>query len=566
MTHSWTNRIISGLVLIGLGAALSGDAGEMPVAPQQTPVPTVQVLALGDVMFGRYVGQTVVNHGGDFGYPLALLAPDLRAADLGLANLESPLVADPPPYPPTVADLETLPLIGDALAAPALAAAGFGVLGLANNHALDAEPAGLVATRAALTAAGVTAVGTGAGPVAARAAQFRTIHGLRVAILARSAIPTNQAAAVAGTPGAEQPALLDPARPADLATLAGDLAAARAQADIVILLMHWGVEYTTTVNEAQQRVAAVAVDAGVDLVVGAHPHVAQPVELRGSRPTLIAWSLGNAVFDQQWRPDLRQGLALAAQFDRQGLVSAQVRPLWRQGSQAQLVAPDHPQAQAVIGRIWGASSAELQAQIVQYNKENSEGTDPPYGLRPALAYHRPGPAPPASLLLADVNADGHADTITLQVGHLTVYEGGTPGTVLWQTPPDWRVDAMSLVSPAQPDLAFTVWKPTAPTEIRARELRDEIRQHFFLFGWRRGAIRPVWNSSALPDPFSAFAFAPIGPAGANRLVALEGDYTTPDAPGVPTVWTWNGFGYSLEWRGTDLARTLWRAGDWIVVR
>jgi poly-gamma-glutamate synthesis protein (capsule biosynthesis protein) len=565
MTQRWGNRITSGLLLVALLALLSGGAGLSPAAALP-PTPTVRVLALGDVMLGRYVGLTIANHGDDFGYPLAALVPDLRAADLSLANLEGPLVADPPPYRPTVSDLETLPLIGDRRAAPALAAAGFGVLGLANNHALDAGPAGVAATRAALAQAGVLPVGAGAGPQAARAPQIRTIHGLRVAILARSAIPTNQHADALGAPATEQPALLDPTRPADLADLAADLAAARAGADVVILIMHWGVEYTTQVRDSQQRIAAVAVDAGVDLVIGAHPHVAQPVELRGSRPTLIAWSLGNAVFDQQWRPDLRQGLALDAEFDRQGLIRARARPLWRQTDQAALVPPDHPQAQAVIGRIWDASSPELQAHMVQYTEGDSTASGPTYTLRPALAYQRTTPPPPAPPLRADFDGDGRTDTAMLDAGHLTVVRGGEPGTVLWRTPDDWRVDAVSLVSPTQPDLAFTVWKPTAPTEIRARELRDAIRQHFFLFGWRRGAIRPVWNSSALPDPFTAFAFAPLGPPGATRLIALEGSYAAPDAPGVPTVWAWNGFGYSLEWRAATPARTLWGAGDWVLVR
>jgi poly-gamma-glutamate synthesis protein (capsule biosynthesis protein) len=150
MTQRWGNRITSGLLLVALLALLSGGAGLSPAAALP-PTPTVRVLALGDVMLGRYVGLTIANHGDDFGYPLAALAPDLRAADLSLANLEGPLVADPPPYRPTVSDLETLPLIGDRRAAPALAAAGFGVLGLANNHALDAGPAGVAATRAALS-------------------------------------------------------------------------------------------------------------------------------------------------------------------------------------------------------------------------------------------------------------------------------------------------------------------------------------------------------------------------------------------------------------------------------
>jgi hypothetical protein len=476
-------------------------------------------------------------------------------------------VADPPPFAPTGADLENLPLIGDRRAAPALRESGLTVLGLANNHALDAGPEGLAVTRDALRAAGITAVGAGVGPAAARAPQIRVVHGLRVAVLARSTVPSNQHRAAVGVPGGEQPALLDPARPTDLATLAADLAQARAGADVVILLLHWGVEYRATVQESQRRVAAVAAEAGVDLVVGAHSHMAAPVELLGARPTVVAWSLGNAVFDQQGRPEVREGLALDARFDRRGLADLRVRPLWRQGVQPRLVSPADPRGQAVLARTQPASAAKLHAAVMQYTGGGSRD----YALFPALAYRRPGlPSLPPGRA-TDLDRDGTVERITLRQDQLVVQQTtGRPGeaTVLWRTPATWRVEAFDLVSAAQPDLAFTVWKETGRTEMYAEELRDEIRQHFFLFGWRRGAIRPVWNGSALPAPFRAFAFAPVGLGGANRLVALEGDYAAPERPPRLAVWAWNGFGYILEWRSADLpgVQTLWRDGDTVWVR
>ena len=402
--------------------APAATAPATPPPPAATASPTaaapapdgasVRVLALGDITFGRYVGASVA--GGDFGAPLAGLAPDLQGADLGLANLEGVLAPDPPPYTGTAAIRDDR-LIGDLRAAPALARAGLSVLGLANNHALDGGAADLRATTGALQAAGITAVGAGADAAAARAPAVRVVHGLRVAVLARSAVPLNPLPPGAA-PGPAGPALLDPANPADLAALGADLRAARAQADVVILLMHWGVEYSPTAADSQRAVAAVAADAGVDLVVGAHPHVAEPVELLGARPTLVAWSLGNAVFDQQWTPAVRGGLAVDARFDRAGLVSAAVRPLWRDGVTPRLVPADDPHGAAVLAGVRPASAPALQGWALT-------GAAPDgYALRPALAWHRAGP--PAALPPADLRGDGGREQVALTAGTLAIRPAG----------------------------------------------------------------------------------------------------------------------------------------------
>ena len=73
------------------------------------------------------------------------------------------------------------------------------------------------------------------------------------------------------------------------------MTAARAQADFVIVAPHAGTEYDNRPNETQLELASAAMAAGADAYIGAHAHVVQPVEQRGSQ--LIAWGLGNFIFN-----------------------------------------------------------------------------------------------------------------------------------------------------------------------------------------------------------------------------------------------------------------------------
>jgi poly-gamma-glutamate synthesis protein (capsule biosynthesis protein) len=112
-------------------------------------------------------------------------------------------------------------------------------------------------------------------------------------------------------------------------------------AEVVVVLPHWGVEYTETPTDEQRQWAAQIMAAGATLVVGNHPHLIQPVEEFPNG--LVAYALGNFVFDQEsWRT--RQGVVLEAEFRGAQWVSWRLRPVhiydmhqpqWAVGAEAQ---------------------------------------------------------------------------------------------------------------------------------------------------------------------------------------------------------------------------------------
>ena len=108
-------------------------------------------------------------------------------------------------------------------------------------------------------------------------------------------------------------------------TTLGEIAAARARGDIPVVFAHWGVEYATTSSAYSRELAHSFIDAGVEMVVGAHPHVVQEHEIYGGKH--IYYSLGNLIFDQYWNEDVRTGLLVRAMFGPGGAVSVEDIPV-----------------------------------------------------------------------------------------------------------------------------------------------------------------------------------------------------------------------------------------------
>ncbi|MEO6339769.1 MAG: CapA family protein [Caulobacteraceae bacterium] len=192
--------------------------------------------------------------------------------------------------------------------------AGFTVVSCAGNHCMDWGKVGLADTMANLTSAGLEVVGAGVDIAAARKPVITEIKGKRIAFLAYNSILPMGYWADEGRPGCapmrawthyEQIEHDQPGTPArihtfpnaeDLAALLADVKAAKAQADYVILSLHWGIHFIPAVLAQYQRdVAHAAIDAGVDLILGHHAHILKGVEVYKGVP--IFYSLCQFAMD-----------------------------------------------------------------------------------------------------------------------------------------------------------------------------------------------------------------------------------------------------------------------------
>lgn len=275
---------------------------------EDDPRDGVVLAFLGDVVPGRSMEAQIDRYGP--GYPWGEIGWLLSDADLVVANLECVLSTQGTP-------LNKLYVIrAHPGGAGTLAAAGIGVVSLANNHALDFGAVALEETLFVLERAGISAIGAGRTPENARRASMRAINDVRIALLAYAG------AYWRGSPDMPDSDLVawgDPESVAD------GVREARSHADVVVVVLHAGKEYSRTPTSAQVAAAHAAVDAGADLVVGHHPHVTQTVDRYES--ALVVYSLGNALFDIQLQSAM-QGDLLRVLVSREGLVQAELWPFW----------------------------------------------------------------------------------------------------------------------------------------------------------------------------------------------------------------------------------------------
>jgi poly-gamma-glutamate synthesis protein (capsule biosynthesis protein) len=242
-------------------------------------------MAVGDVMLARSIGERILAQGP--GAALVGLQQTLLSAELLAVNLECVIsdVGEPAP--------KAYVFRAPPAAVEALAGAGVDVVSLANNHAYDFGAAAVDDMLPRLTERGIVAVGAGANDAAAHAPAIVTRNGVRVAFLAYVDVPVEGGGfdTRTWTAGPETPGLAW----AEAGRIAEDVAAARQAAEVVVVMLHFGLEGRPEETASQRALARAAVDAGAALVLGAHPHVLQRTERYNGG--LIAYSLGNFVFD-----------------------------------------------------------------------------------------------------------------------------------------------------------------------------------------------------------------------------------------------------------------------------
>lgn len=265
-----------------------------------------ELVFVGDAM--QHVAQRDAARRSDGSYDFSgyytALTPYIATADYAVVNLETPVGPGPySGYPcfnaaPTYVD--------------ALRDAGFDLFLTANNHTLDRGPRGLRATIAALDERGLAHVGTYADDSARVAALpvIRDICGIKVGFL-NYTYGTNGIVPRDGV-------VVDYI---DRERIRRDVELTRREgAEMVAVCIHWGDEYHLLPNRSQKATADFLEAVGVDMIIGGHPHVIQPMELRANRyfpdkKVFLVYSLGNFISNMK-KTDTRGGAMARVRLER----------------------------------------------------------------------------------------------------------------------------------------------------------------------------------------------------------------------------------------------------------
>lgn len=260
-----------------------------------TPQP-IRILFGGDMMFDRDIRLVLEKNGDDFVF--SELSDFLHTYDFVVANLEGTITKNKSVSVHTTAEQPShFQFTFDPGVASMIAKHNISLVSVANNHTDDFGEKGIYETKQYLQDASVNYFGYSGYE---KESSDRVFTKLDI---------TPSLAFVGYNQFAEN----------GFSIAIDDIAYAQNQADIVIVMPHWGAEY---LSEAQQPIvdeAHALIDAGADLIIGAHPHVIQQRELYEGKT--IYYSLGNFVFDQYFEPIVRKGLLVEVQISNDGALS-----------------------------------------------------------------------------------------------------------------------------------------------------------------------------------------------------------------------------------------------------
>lgn len=299
-------------------------------------------------------------------YWLSGIAPAIRATDLAIAHLEVPhthacdeLAGDVPAPGAEPAHLA------------AIAHAGFGAVSLAGNHIADCGAQGIADTIAGLDALGIAHAGAGATLAEARRFAVIVRKGRRIALLSYNCVGPEAGWAgvakagcaylpmitVSGRPVAPIEAMTGPS-PEAFEILRTDIAAARAEADIVVVALHKGVVHTPAVLAPyEQPIAHAAIDAGADVVAGHHAHIVRGIEMYRGKP--IFHGLGNGCV-------VTRALSPAQEHPGRAEWAERRKKLFGfEPDPAFTLAPFHPEAvNAMLGSVTFHEGGRIEAGLI----------------------------------------------------------------------------------------------------------------------------------------------------------------------------------------------------------
>ena len=265
----------------------------------------------GDVHFsGRVAARLAHNPARVF----AQAAPGLRKADLTMVNLETAITNG------GVQQNKEFTFRAPPVALTALRDAGIDVATMANNHGADYGTPGLHDSLRAIRRSGFPVIGIGKDAKRAFAPYTTTLNGVKIAIIAADQVQDETTlslfSAGPGKPGvanAYSPRLIKAVR------------RAKAAGYVVIVYLHWGIEYQTCPSGDQTQLAGALARAGASAVVGTHAHVLQGA---GWRPdgTYVAYGLGNYLWWMSFGNNQDDNGVLTLTFRRSRVVADSFAP------------------------------------------------------------------------------------------------------------------------------------------------------------------------------------------------------------------------------------------------
>ena len=272
---------------------------ELSTEPQQEKTPQISIIMVGDILLHTPVEKAALQEDGSYNFDAIFtnLKEDIQAADLAIVNQEVILGGEElgiSGYPAFNAPFT----VGDSLVE-----AGFDVVCHGTNHALDKGKKGLLNClsywKESYPEIGV--LGIHDSKESQDNIYIYEQDGIKVAVLNYTY----------GTNGIALPE--DMPYAVDLLTeekVIADISKAEELADFTIVCPHWGTEYQLVQSKAQEKWAGIFVKHGVDLVLGTHPHVIQPIanvtDEESGHEMLVYYSLGNFV---NWTSESGTGIA-----------------------------------------------------------------------------------------------------------------------------------------------------------------------------------------------------------------------------------------------------------------
>lgn len=304
--------------------------------------PLITLLFTGQIVPGRCV-QTGVETRGNADYIYDNVREVIGGADYAIGTLNGTLSDSSPKTGCT----RTFILVGSPEQADAMKRAGFDAMSVATNHIKNCVLSNCGErtfwdTIENLKRVGIVPVGAGRNLAEAMRPVVFTVQGVRFGIVSLGEIEP-MAFASQEKPGI---AILNEDN------LRAAIADARQVSDVVIVMPHWGPEYSAVPNWNQRKYAKIAAQAGADLVVGNHPHTVQAIQMINGVP--VFYGLGNFVFDQYWSVEVSSSVILQVTFEGTHYKGYTLTPVISQMDGAVFLA-NKDQAAQILGTIEKAS-------------------------------------------------------------------------------------------------------------------------------------------------------------------------------------------------------------------